>query len=187
MSTQSFLDNFSQRYLKSLTSSVVSRCHLVGDVSVKDYNKLIGKCRSQSERLTHLPTDQYIWGLVNSESGQLVSALHMTYLYACMGGTEPGSHHILQWSYAYTLDEERYRRQGCSLAIRLASMFWAKGQDWNYLNSVPLPGAHSTALLKSLDFKSFYQCLDDYEYYIYRLGELGDLEGLLESRLAKYY
>ena len=184
---QVFLDTFPMTHLKSLTSErrVLGRCRLVANLSTKDYNQLVAKGGSQAP-LRRLPPDQYLWGLVDRDSGELISCLHLAYFHTCMGGAEPGPQHILQWCYAYTLDDPRYRRQGCSLALRLASMCWAQTQGYGYLNSVPLPGAHSNPLLLSLGFTAYYAKQDDDVYYIYRLGSPDKLESLVRGRLTKY-
>ena len=172
---------FTENYL-TLASGFLSQCHLETEVSLSDYNHCLSKGANQ-QPLKRLPPHQFLYGLVHTESKTLVSVLHLVYLYGCMGGAEPGPQHILQWSYAYTLDDKKYRRQGCSLALRLASMIWAQQQGWNYINSVPLPGAHSEPLLKSLGFTPFYDGDDDI-YYIYQLSKT-NLSGLAKERLMR--
>ena len=172
---QTFLTDFNRQYL-SKCSGLLSNCQLVSNLSLSEYNKMV----THQSNLRRLPPNQYLWGLVD-ETGKLISTLHFALLHGCMGGAEPGPQHILQWCYAYTLDDTRYRRQGCSLAIRLATMLWANDRGIDYLNSVPLAGAHSIPLLKSLGFIPFYDGDDDI-YYIYHLTN-SNIPKLVQDRL----
>jgi hypothetical protein len=162
-SQQTLLTAFTQQYL-SRQSGILSQCHLVAEVSNRDYNLLVGK--NASPRRSPLPTDQYIWGLVLTETGQLVSLLHLTYINDCMLGAEPGQHEIIQWSYSYTLDLPEYRRQGLNTCLRLASILWANQNNYSYMNSVPFTHAHSTPLLVKLGFKRYYDKVFNLDYYI---------------------
>ena len=170
---QSFLDIFNRQHLAS-HPGIFGQCQLVGQVSLKDYNQFVG--RANLHRVTKLSDDQTIWALVDKQTGALVSTLFMTYIYGCMGGASPGSHHILQWSYSFTKDSPEYRRQGLNTLLRLTSMLWAHKHGCSYINSIPLSGAHSSNLVESLGFTRYYDRVMEEDYYISRVKE----------RLAKY-
>ena len=176
---QAQLDHFQQTYLAQ-TSGLLAQCRLVAEIPLSLYNRFV---KGSGAPIRKLPPHQYIWGLIHQETGLLISTLHMAYLQALMGGAEAGPQTILQWCYAYTLDDPQYRRQGCSLVLRLASMLWASSEGWSYLNSVPLPGANSRRLLESLGF-SLYQkgCTS---YYHSKISSLDVLENQVKRMLSK--
>lgn len=176
---QAQLDHFHQTYL-SPTSGLLAQCRLLAEVPLPLYNRLV---KGSGAPIRKLPPHQYIWGLIHQETGLLISTLHLAYFHAPMGGAEAGPQDILQWSYAYTRDDPKYRRQGCSLALRLASMLWACSEGWSYLNSVPLPGAHSRGLLVSLGF-SLYQ-KGETIYYYSKIPSRDVLERQIQERLSK--
>ena len=170
-------NQFQETYLKHLP--LLNQYQLVDTVSLTDYNKLVG---NKHNKITKLPSNQYIWGLL--DTGKLVSVLHMTQINGCMLGADPGSHQILQWSYSYT--SEAYRRKGLSTILRLASSFWAHGQGYSYLNSVPLPGSESNYLLNTLGFTRCYDSVYDNDYCILDIRDKSKIHQLILSRLEKY-
>jgi len=174
---------FQETYLKHLDNPLLNRCQLVDTVSLTDYNTLVG---NKHNKITKLPSNQYIWGLLDTQTDKLVSVLHMTQINGCMLGADPGSHKILQWSYSYTTDSEEYRRKGLSTILRLASSFWAHGQGYHYINSVPLPGSESNNLLNNLGFTRCYDSVYDNDYCILDIRDKSKIHQLILSRLEKY-
>ncbi len=179
---QAFLATFQQQYLKPLNHPLLSRARLVAQVDQKCYQRLVGK----KHRLKNLPDQQSIWGLVNGETGQLVSIIHLTSIHDCMLGATPGPHQILQWSYTFTDPSPKYRRQGLSSALRLASMLWGASQGVEYINSVPFPGSESNPLLQSFGFTRYYDRPFDLDYYIKDITDQTALAHYVQGRLARY-
>ena len=180
--TQAFLDNFYLQYIAPLNHPLFQKCRLVAKVEQRDYQRLLGK----SPVINNLPEDQSIWGLVNSDTEHVVSILHLTKIHDCMLGATPGQHHILQWSYAFTLDQPPYIRQGLSSILRLASILWANSLGCDYINSVPFPGSQSNALLQGFEFTRYYDRQFDLDYYIKEITDTEQLIGYVKERLQKY-
>lgn len=180
--TQAFLDSFYLQYLTPLNHPLFQKCRLVAMVDPRDYQRLVGKRHG----INKLPDDQSIWGLVHSDTERLVSILHLTKIHDCMLGAPPGPHHILQWSYAFTLDEAPYIRQGLSSVLRLVSLLWANSLGCDYINSVPLPGSQSNALLEGFGFTRYYDRQFDLDYYIREISDKEQVIEYVKDRLKKY-
>ena len=159
-------------HLASWTSKTSSKLGSVrtriGLIGVDEYNQFLKQSIAGQQPLRKLPPQQHLWGLYLDEV--LVSSLHLTEMrltavdsamipdLAGIRDMDTSHYQILQWSYAFTLPS--HRRQGWSKLLRQASMDWASQLGFNYINSVPLPGAPSLHLLNKLDFTRYtYQDL----------------------------
>ena len=148
------------QYLSKLDkNSILHQCQLVEITDLTQYNRFVGNNKSQS--LKHLPKSQWIWGLVRQSDQQLLSTLHLTYIYSIVEWDSNKPQHILQWSYAFTRVDPLIRRQGLSKTLRLASMSLAKRQGYDYINSVPFTDAYSIGILRQFGFD---ECGDCYIY-----------------------
>ena len=172
---QSFLDSFTKDYLTPL-SGLLSKCRLVVIDQLKEYNRLIGASRSSG--LKSLASNQLLWGIVEIETGKLLSVLFMTLLETEMKPFIGKTSRILQWSYTFTLDTKSTRRQGLSKMLRLASIIWASKNHYQYINSVPLKGAYSEAILLKFGMSQYKE--RDLSYYYLNI-EASKLEILYES------
>ena len=180
---QAFLDTFNLLYLEN-HPGIFSGLRLVAEVDLKAYHKF---CYTrQTAPVKRLGPDQRIWALVDRASGELVSTLHLTYIHGCMGGAKPGPHQIIQWSYSFTRDDPKYRRQGLSTLLRLTSMRWAQMRGCHYVNSVPLSGSHSNGILQNLGFKRHYDWVMSDDYYILEISDPDKVAELVGSKMARY-
>lgn len=80
---------------------------------------------------------------LNNGSGDMVAFIHVV-----QGEYNRGS--ALFFNYAWT--RESHRRHGLSIFLRLLTITYAESAKISYIVSVPLDGAHSSPLLKKLQF-----------------------------------
>ena len=180
---QAFLDTFNKIYLEN-HPGIFSGLRLVAEVDLNAYHKFASS--RQTAPIKRLGPDQRIWKLVDRTTGELVSTLLMTYIHGCMGGASGGPHHILQWSYSFTRDDPKYRRQGLSTLLRLTSMKWAQERGCRYVNSVPLSGSHSNGILQNFGFTRHYDAVMSDDYYILEISDPDKVVELVQRGLAKY-
>lgn len=175
-----FLESFNTTYLGK-GSGLLSSCTLQVCTNLPEYHKLT----KNTTRLTSIPEDQIIW-VVKDMDELLLSSLHLTYIKGLLHGARTGTQQIVQWSYSFTREDEKYRRCGLNTTLRLASMLWANSNGWDYINSVPFEHAHSNAILQKMGFTKLYDNYDDSMYYIKDITSKQQVINMCDSMIAKY-
>jgi len=151
------LEYFQNEYISNNKNILISEC-IIKEVDIYKYNKFI----KNSQKIKKLNENQYIIGLIHKNTGEILSTLFITVMNKEIPFIENSKNYKgIQWSYAYTLNNDMTRRKGLSKLLRQFSIYWAKKENMDYIHSIPFKMSYSNNIVQQFGFKKYIYCDTD--------------------------
>ena len=157
---EKYLEYFQKKYIDNNNCILISECIIKNITNLKKYNRFI----KNFQKIKVLNDNQYIIGLIHKNTGEILSTLFITVINKEIPFIENSANYRgIQWSYAYTLDDDMTRRKGLSTILRNFSIYWATEENMDYDHSIPFKGAYSNNIVNKFGLKKYtYYDTDNY-------------------------